>query len=65
MTNDNKTTTEAAADLRNAWDALIEQLQSARDVIDSPDKFAPAPTPRVLAEGYRYLAGFIHHGIER
>ena len=43
----------------------VGHLQAARDVIDSPDLFAPAATPRVLAEGYRYLAGFIHHGIER
>lgn len=58
-------TTSAAAELRQAWDELIAKMQSARDVIDSPDKFAPAATPRVLAEGYRYLAGFLHHGIER
>ena len=53
------------AELRAAWDDLIEKLQDARDIIDSPDRYAPKPTSRVLAEGYRYLAGFIHHGIER
>ena len=53
------------AELREAWDDLIAKLQDARDIIDSPDHFAPKPTSRVLAEGYRYLAGFVHHGIER
>jgi hypothetical protein len=53
------------AELREAWDDLISNLQDARDIIDSPDRFAPQPTSRVLAEGYRYLAGFVHHGIER
>lgn len=53
------------ADLRDAWDVLINEMQSARDVIDHPEFFGPAATSRVLAEGYRYLAGFIHHGIER
>lgn len=51
--------------LREAWDGLIADLQDARDIIDSPDRFAPEATSRVLAEGYRYLAGFVHHGIER
>lgn len=53
------------AELKEAFDALISDLQQARDIIDSPDLFAPAATGRVLAEGYRYLAGFIHHGVER
>ncbi len=53
------------AQLLSAWDQLIADLQAARDVIDSPDQFAPPATGRVLAEGYRYLAGFLHHGVER
>ena len=57
---------DAAKDeLRNAFDHMIDRLQAARDIIDSPDHFAPPATRRVLAEGYRYLAGFLHHGIER
>jgi hypothetical protein len=51
--------------LRQSWDELIDQLQRARDIIDGPDHFAPPATSRVLAEGYRYLAGFLHHGVER
>ena len=53
------------AGLRQAWDDLISDLQKARDIIDSPDFFAPPATSRVLAEGYRYLSGFIHHSVER
>jgi hypothetical protein len=51
--------------LRQAWDDMIGELQAARDTIDNPEYFPPAATSRVLAEGYRYLAGFIHHGVER
>ena len=58
-------TEQAQADLKAAWDDLIDSLQSARDAIDNPARFPPQATERVLAEGYRYLSGFIHHGIER
>ena len=66
MKNDSGSTPEKdKINLRQAWDDLIEDMQKARDVIDSPEFFAPAASSRVLAEGYRYLAGFVHHGIER
>lgn len=66
MSVDEKETWEAARDeLRAAFDDLIGDLQAARDTIDHPEFFPPAPSRRVLAEGYRYLAGFVHHGIER
>ncbi len=66
MTNEKSSQVEAdKAELKAAWGDLINDLQSARDVIDSPDLFAPEATSRVLAEGYRYLAGFVHHGLER
>ena len=55
----------AKRELREAFDALIEDLRAARDTIDDPGCFPPPASPRNLAEGYRYLAGFIHHGIER
>ena len=58
-------TKEAQASLRDAFDDLIGELQAARDTIDDPKYFPPDPTNRNLAEGYRYLAGFVHHGIER
>ena len=53
------------AELRQAWDDMIGELENARDAIDNPERFPPEATSRVLAEGYRYLAGFIHHGLER
>jgi hypothetical protein len=53
------------AELKNAWDDLMSDIQAARDMIDDPKFFPPEATPRVLSEGYRYLAGFMHHGIER
>ncbi len=56
---------EARDELRSAFDDLIAELRAARDTIDAPHFFPPAPSRRVLAEGYRYLAGFVHHGIER
>ncbi len=55
----------ARDDLRAAFDDLIADLQLARDVIDQPEYFPAPQTERNLAEGYRYLMGFIHHGIER
>ena len=61
MTTDKETDLE----LRAAWDDLIEALQSARDAIDTPELMPPPGTERNLAEGYRYLMGFLHYGIER
>ena len=55
----------AGAELRAAWEALIEQLVAARDAIDDPSLFAPPPTDRNLAEGYRYLLGFVYGTIGR
>jgi hypothetical protein len=51
--------------LRAAWDDLIGELQRARDAIDQPDLMPPPPNDRNLAEGYRYLMGFVHSGVER
>ncbi len=65
MTEITDETREARDGLRAAFDDLIHELQDARDTIDDPKFFPPAPDPRVLAEGYRYLTGFVHHGIER
>ena len=54
-----------AAELKQAWDDMIGLMQQARDALDDP-QLLPAPaTSRNLAEGYRYLAGFFHHAIER
>ncbi len=56
---------DAASQLRAAFDALIDDLRGARDAIDQPERMPPPATERGLAEGYRYLAGFLHSAIER
>ncbi len=55
----------AKRELRAAFDGMIEQLQAARDVIDSPELYAVPSDDRNLAEGYRYLMGFVLGAIER
>jgi hypothetical protein len=56
---------EAKQALRSAWDDMIKALQDARDAIDQP-QLMPAPgTDRNLAEGYRYLMGYVHSAVER
>jgi hypothetical protein len=52
-------------DLRAAWDEMIESLQQARDAIDQPDLMPAPQNARSLAEGYRYLLGFVHSAVER
>ena len=56
---------DAQKDLRAAWDDLIAELQRARDAIDQPELMPAPPNDRNLAEGYRYLAGFVHSAIGR
>jgi hypothetical protein len=51
--------------LRAAWTDLIDALNRARDAIDSDELHAPPVTAQGLAEGYRYLLGFVFSGIER
>ncbi len=52
-------------DLRAAWDDLMASLERARDAIDQPDLMPPPRSARNLAEGYRYLLGYVHSAIER
>ncbi len=60
-----KDTTDIKRTLRAAFDTMIERLQAARDAIDTPE-LDPAPADeRNLAEGYRYLLGFLLGSIER
>jgi hypothetical protein len=63
--SDSNTTAEAMRALREAFDSMIAQLQAARDVIDTPELYPVPADDRNLAEGYRYLLGFILGGIER
>lgn len=53
------------AELREAWDAFLGALHEARDAIDDPAWMPPPATERNLAEGYRYLLGFLHSAVER
>lgn len=55
----------SAARLRHAWDEMIAGLQRAREAIEDPQLYPPPPSDRNLAEGYRYLLGFLYGGIER
>jgi len=58
--------TTAAADLlRAAWERLITQLREARDGIDDAQHSPPPATPRNLAEGYRYVLGFLYGSLAR
>ncbi len=52
--------------LRAAWDDMIDRLGRARQALESPELHAPPnAAPRDLAEGYRYLLGFVHSAVER
>lgn len=55
----------ASVTLRAAWNELIARLEAARDAIDDPKLYPPPPTDRNLAEGYRYLLGYLYGGIGR
>ncbi len=57
--------TDSTTTLRAAWDDLLAALGRARDAIDDPTLHAPPASERVLAEGYRYLLGWVHGAIER
>ena len=56
---------DAQKALRAAWDEMIGTLQEARDAIDQPELMPPPPNDRNLAEGYRYLLGYVHAAVER
>ena len=58
-------TSDPRTELRAAWDELIANLERARDGIDHPELMPAPQNARNLAEGYRYLIGFVHHAIER
>lgn len=51
--------------LRDTWDQMIKELEKAREAIDDPKLYPPPPTDRNLAEGYRYLLGFLYGAIDR
>jgi len=59
------TQADPRADLRVAWDEMLGDLAKARDAVDHPRRHPPPPSDRNLAEGYRYLAGFLFAAVER
>ncbi|MBW2233053.1 MAG: hypothetical protein JRH17_21940 [Deltaproteobacteria bacterium] len=52
-------------ELRAAWDDMIASIERARDAIDQPELMPAPQNARSLAEGYRYLMGFVHSAVER
>ncbi len=57
--------TDPQKDLRAAWDDMIASFERARDAVDQPQLMPVPPTPRNLAEGYRYVMGYVHSAVER
>ena len=57
--------TASAKELRAAWDDMIASLERARDAIDQPELMPPPQSERDLAEGDRYLMGYLHSAIDR
>ncbi len=62
---ENDSALQAQRALHAAWDDLLQALQEARDAVDQPELMPPPCNPRNLAEGYRYLMGFVHSAVER
>lgn len=58
-------TDEAAEILRDGWDKMLKLLGEARNAIDDPELWAPPASPRNLAEGYRYVLGYLYGSIAR
>ena len=56
---------ETRKQLREAWDGMMAEFERARDAIDQPDLMPAPENDRNLAEGYRYLLGFVHSAVER
>ena len=58
-------TQAAASELRRAWDEMLVMVGEARNAIDDPTLWPPDPSRRNLAEGYRYVTGFLYGSIAR
>lgn len=65
MTTENNDVEATKQQLRDAFDQMIDQFQQARDAIDTPELYPVPANDRNLAEGYRYVLGFMLNGIER
>ena len=51
--------------LQEAWRTMLDKIDSATAAIHDPKLHVPPPTDRGLAEGYRYLLGFVYGSFER
>ena len=61
-----KTTDDSALrELKSAFEEMLGRIAAGRDAIDQPSLKPPPPTDRNLAEGYRYLMGYLAAGVER
>ena len=56
---------ESQTKLRAAWDEMIRDFEEARNGIDQPDLMPATQNDRNIAEGYRYLMGYVHAAVER
>ena len=63
--DEDEATRRAGGELRAAWDELLAKLAAARDALDDPALRPPPASERNLAEGYRYLLGFVYGTIGR
>lgn len=55
----------AKLDLQTAFKGMLTELEKAREAIDDPALKPPPATARNLAEGYRYLSGYLFAASER
>lgn len=60
----NKLSTETKGKLDNAWQSLIGGLNKAKQTLEDPEHFPPAPSDRIMAEGYRYMLAHLNRSIE-
>lgn len=63
--NSETNNSNAMQELKSAFDEMMEKLNAAREAIDDPALKPPEPTDRHLAEGYRYLMGYMYSAVER
>lgn len=65
ITHKDPATAAAADSLRDAWNELMANLGETRNAIEDPELWAPPASPRNLAEGYRYVLGYLYGTIAR
>ena len=58
------TVDEDAQKLHKAWSDFLQDMASAEQTLLREEHFAPAPSDRVLADGYRYMLAHLNREIE-